>query len=94
MVEHLGKEGRTMEDKKLKGVWIASVERFGYNLTVAGHTEAEATKALKAEYCEAFERWNGATPAQAKKRDGIDYLNNMIEDIIVEFCEFGKVEWR
>lgn len=81
-------------------VYMASFYKFGYDLTVAGHTKREAIESLMAEYVKTYKLQNdGNDPREDEKYwnplDGksISYYDDAKEDIEVREFEFGKVEW-
>ena len=76
-------------------VYIATVDRFGYDLTVVGRTEKEAKDALIEEYIKVYQKRNGTSPDEdLHMRSCGSYLDYMEEDIEINEYEFGKVEWR
>ena len=73
---------------------LATLERFGYELTVVAETREEAIKTMMKEYTRAYKARNGTTPGK-----DIDYYNgksfyaNAKEDVCCIEIEKGKVEW-
>lgn len=65
----------------------ATLDRFGYDLTIICETEKEAIDKLMKEYRRAFKKSNGCAPTKKET----DWAKECIE--IQEF-EIGKVEWR
>lgn len=55
--------------KKSNTVFYAELDRFGNTYRAIGRTREEAVDALLADYCEQFERWNGADPEQTGCED-------------------------
>ena len=41
-----------------KGVWMMTLDRFGYDLVVVGRTKEEAAQAMRDEYVNAYAKWN------------------------------------
>lgn len=84
--------------KKTKSevIYIATLYRFGYDLTVAAHSEADAINALMSDYDEAFERYNGCEPSEIAYDRGEEeksYHDLAMEEIEIRSYEIGKVEW-
>lgn len=74
-------------NKMKKTVVIATLYRFGYDLTVAEETKEKAEKAMMKEYREAFIKWNdGLKPTKEEK-------DNAREDICFDELTYGEVEW-
>ena len=70
-----------------KTVVIATLYRFGYDLTVAEETKEKAEKAMMKEYRETFIKWNdGLKPTKEEK-------DNAREDIRFDELTYGEVEW-
>ena len=57
------------DEKKSNTVFYAELDRFGNTYRAIGRTREEAVDALLADYCEQFERWNGADPEQTGCED-------------------------
>lgn len=79
----------------MKKVYMATLYRFGYELTVAAETEEKARQSLIDEYIKTYKDWNdGEDPADDTTDYGNTFLENAIEDIEVTEYAMGKVEWR
>ena len=69
-----------------KTVIIATLYRFGYDLTVAEETRTKAEKAMMKYYKETFIAWNdGLKPTR-------DEIRNAKEDIRFDELTYGQVE--
>jgi len=76
-----------MAKEKKATVVLATLYRFGYDLTVVSATEAGAKKAMKAEYVKTYKSWNdGDDPTQEELRSAMD-------DIGYTEMTLNKVEW-
>jgi len=73
---------------------LATLYRFGYDLTVLAETKKEAEKAIMKEYSKTYKEWNGTTPGKDYCDDGVTYYAQAKEDINYHDIEIGKVEWR
>lgn len=80
-----------MKDKKL---YLATLDRFGYDLTVIETSETKAVSALMKEYKRAYEEINGTDPTKDRYDDFYTYYGQAKECIEIEELEVGKVEWR
>ena len=76
-----------MAKAKKKGVWIATLYRFGYDLTVVGETEEECRNAMSEEYIKAFD---GFDPDDEECRE---YYECAMSEMYCRFMEFGNVKW-
>jgi len=95
LTKETGKTKRKSNQKE-RGVWLATLERFGYVLTAVGETEAEAKKAVMDAYLKAYIDENGADPRQevCEYSSGDEtYWEVACEEIYVRFMPYGKVEW-
>lgn len=41
-----------------EGVWMMTLDRFGYDLVVAGRTKEECVAAMRDEYIKTYAKWN------------------------------------
>lgn len=74
---------------------IATLDRFGYELTTIAETKEAAIKAIMKEYSQAYKARNGTTPGKdIDYYNGCSYYANAKEDICCYEIEVGKVEWR
>lgn len=74
--------------------YVASLYRFGYDLTVIETTEAKAIAAIMKEYKRAYKDINGTDPTKDRYDEFYTYYGYAKECIEVEDLELGKVEWR
>lgn len=91
-------KGEKTMAKKIEKIWIAQLDRFGYNLTAAGRTEAEAVRAILKDYKEAYERYNGSDPAKDLSdrpfaEEGQTALDVAKEDMITWTLDIGNCTW-
>ena len=84
----------------MKKVYVAFLNRFGYDLTVAAQTKKDAIDALMAEYADAYKKMNDGEDPEKEISDSIwndegkTFYEMAKEDIIIEELTLGKVEWR
>lgn len=83
--------------KTSERLFLGTLDRFGYELTVIAHTEEECKKALMKEYLRVFKRDN---PNLNPKKDLWDerysdmtFYEAAMNDIGFVEMEVGKVEW-
>ena len=85
-------------DIAMKYIYIASLYRFGYELTVAETSEQKAKAAVIEEYIKAFKDINGVDPDDEESgrgyADGTTWLDDAKEDIEIYRMTIGKVDWR
>ena len=75
-------------------VWLAELDRFGYDLRVIGRTEEEAVESLMKEYARAYKKINGTSPKRERGRYGHgSYYEEALGDVSVTEMPFGEVEW-
>lgn len=72
-----------------KQIYMAELDRFGYNLTVVGYSRAECFKAIRQEYYKAYRQRNGEG---CEYRLRMDWANAK-EDIEYRCFTPGQVEW-
>ena len=73
--------------KENRSVVIASLWKFGYELTCVTDTKEEAEALLLKEYRKTYKKWNGEYP-------GKETIEEVKEYIEYWETEFGVVEWR
>lgn len=79
----------------MKYIYIASLYRFGYELTVAETSEQKAKAAVIEEYIKAFKDINEADPDdEIRYADGTTWLDDAKESIEIYRMTIGKVDWR
>ena len=86
-----------IKSSKSGGVYIASLYRFGYDLTVVTKSEQEAIDLLMDEYVREYIKENGIDPRESYDRDysGTQSDYEIAQDEVeIQFYEFNKVEWR
>lgn len=86
----------------MAGVWVASLDRFGYALLVVERTKQKALDAMSREYTEKYFKINkdfGQMPfdtmeemVEQDEEFGERYRLAM-EEIYCRHLEYGKVEW-
>ena len=86
----------------MAGVWVATLERFGYTLLVVERTKQKALDAMSDEYTKTYynvaKNFNGETDnsweKMAKNNAGFksDYETAM-EEVYCRKLEYGAVEW-
>lgn len=83
-------------DKAMKYIYIASLYRFGYELTVAEKSEGAARAAIVEEYANTFRDINGIDPdaEESDRGHGTTWLDDAKEDIEIYRMTIGKVDWR
>ena len=86
----------------MAGVWVATLDRFGYTLMVAERSKQKAMNALKAEYNDAYFKRNkawGDMPYEsvedmvANDEEYKEYFKNAMEEVYCRKLEYGNVEW-
>ena len=73
--------------KEKRSVIVASLYKFGYELTCVTETREEAEALLLKEYKKTYKQWNGTGPDKATIEEVKDYIEYWE-------TEFGVVEWR
>lgn len=71
----------------MKKVYVGTLYRFGYDLTVVADSEKAVRSALVKEYNRAFKLRNGCKPNSEE-------IRNRNEDIEIREFVFGQVEWH
>lgn len=77
-------------------MWFATLERFGYTLTVIEKTRQGAIDALMAEYEKAFIDINGFSPKDEINDRGftdLSYYDEARSDVEITKLTSGHVEW-
>lgn len=81
-----------------KYMYIGTLYRFGYDLTVVETTEEKAINAIKESYIKAFINQNGVHPDDEESEryfaDGRTWLEDAVADIEITKMTIGEVEWR
>ena len=80
------------------GVFIGTLDRFGYELTVVSSSEEKCRDLLLEEYKRAYEMRNpGEDPEEEIAEDrysNLTYYELAKEDMAITEMELDKVEWR
>lgn len=79
----------------MTGVWVATLERFGYTLMVAERTKQKAVDALIAVYKQTYQRYNEFDSIEEMENDDEfkHYFELAMEELYVRKLEYGIVEW-
>ena len=79
----------------MTGVWVATLERFGYTLMVVERTKQKAVDALIGIYKQTYQRYNGFGSIEEMENDEEfkHYFELAMEELYVRKLEYGIVEW-
>ncbi len=79
----------------MAGVWVATLERFGYTLMVAERTKQKATDALIKVYKQTYQKYNNFNSIEEMENDEEfkHYYELAMEELYVRKMEYGIVEW-
>ena len=86
----------------MAGVWVASLNRFGYDLLVVERTKQKALEAMSREYTEKYFRINrdfGQMPFDTMEEmveldeEFLERYAVAMEEVYCRRLEYGKVEW-
>lgn len=81
----------------MKKVYLASLYRFGYDLTTVETSEEKAVNAIMTEYVRAYKDINGTDPTEDISNDYYDnsetYYEVAKQEIDITEMVIGKVEW-
>lgn len=72
---------------------LATLDRFGYELTTIAETKEAAIKAMMKEYTRVYKQINGTTPRKDMYDEGVSFYAQAKEDINIHEIEIGKVGW-
>ena len=77
-------------------MYLATLERFGYELTVIESTEKKAVSAIMKAYTKAYkDEWGGCDPKEEYTWDSnISDYRLAESEISIEELQLGKVVWR
>ena len=83
---------------RVPGVWVATLDRYGYTLLVVERSAQKAREAMAAEYTRAYFRLNAPAYDTAEEMAEADeefkeYFSGAMQDIYCRKLEYGKVEW-
>lgn len=82
------------KEKESKTVWLASLYRFGYDLTAIGETKEKAIATVLKEYSRAFKQYNNGASSKEIAYGNVSYYANAKEDINCTEFEYGKCYWE
>lgn len=85
----------------MAGVWVAQIERFGYDLLVVERTKEKALNAISEEYKRAYFRRNkdfghldcDTIEEMEQDEEFREYYENAMEEVFCTKVEYGKVQW-
>lgn len=79
----------------MAGVWVATLERFGYTMMVVERTKQKALDTIVAEYKKAYAYRNGFTTIEEMEQDEEfkRYFDMAMEEVYCRRMEYGKLEW-
>ena len=86
----------------MAGVWVASLDRFGYDLMVVEKSKEKAKAAMSAEYIKTYFKLNkawGDMPYDsvedlvANDEEFQEYYKTAMDEMYVRKLEYGVVEW-
>ena len=80
--------------KKENKVYLGTLDRFGYELTVIGFSEQECIDELMKVYEKQYRNEHNSDPRKDERySDGSSYYDNAVEDILIREMVSGQVEW-
>lgn len=79
----------------MTGVWVATLERFGYTLMVVERTKQKAVDALVGVYKQTYQKYNKFDSIEEMENDEEfkHYFELAMEELYVRKLEYGIVEW-
>ena len=79
----------------MAGVWVATLERFGYTLMVVERSKQKAVDALVGVYKQTYQKRNGFDSIEEMENDEEfkHYYELAMEEMYVRKLEYGIVEW-
>lgn len=79
----------------MAGVWVATLERFGYTLMVAERSKQKAVDALIKVYKQTYQKYNEFDTIEEMENDEEfkHYYELAMEELYVRKLEYGIVEW-
>lgn len=85
----------------MAGVWVAQIERFGYDLIVVERTREKALNAISDEYKRAYFRQNkdfgylncDTIEEMEQDEEFREYYRTAMDEVNCRRMEYGKVEW-
>ena len=81
--------------KGIKTVYLAQLDKFGYDLTAIGETREEAINAVLKNYSESYKDINGVSPGKdfPDWGEGKSYYYYAKEAVRCNECVIGKCYW-
>jgi hypothetical protein len=79
----------------MTGVWVATLERFGYTLMVVERSKQKAVDALVGVYKQTYQKRNQFNSIEEMENDEEfkHYYELAMEELYVRKLEYGIVEW-
>jgi len=79
----------------MTGVWVATLERFGYTLMVVDKSKKKAVDALVSVYKQTYQKRNEFNSIEEMENDEEfkHYYELAMEEMYVRKFEYGIVEW-
>lgn len=79
----------------MAGVWVATLERFGYTLMVVERTKQKAVDAMIGVYKQTYQKRNEFSSIEEMENDEEfkHYYELAMEEMYVRKMEYGIVEW-
>jgi hypothetical protein len=77
-------------------MFLATLYRFGYDMTVLAETPKECEQLLLDKYEEIYKSLNDDNPREEiayDRHSELTYYEEAREDILIRELEIGKVEW-
>ena len=85
----------------MTGIWVAQLERFGFNLLVAERSKEKALKAISDEYKRAYLEQNkdygdlncDTIEEMEQDEEFREFYDMAMEEVYCVKIEYGKVQW-
>lgn len=79
----------------MAGVWVATLERFGYTLMVVEKSKQKAVDAMIGVYKQTYQKRNEFSSIEEMENDEEfkHYYELAMEEMYVRKMEYGMVEW-
>ena len=79
----------------MTGVWVATLERFGYTMMVVERSKQKAVDALIRVYKQTYQKYNEFNSIEEMENDEEfkHYYELAMEEMYVRKLEYGIVEW-
>lgn len=93
------KDGKTAEKPEEKKLYIGSLYRFGYDMTVICEKKKDCIRLLMDEYVREWKKWNPGTDCMTEESDkswdaGKTFYQSAKEDIEIRELNLNKVTWQ